>query len=433
MSDQIAFINVRPVLLRVPLIVVAGAALFAAWCGVRWLVGNTMAESARDFETGESAVRLAPDDPYARLQLARLRRVSLLPEELPEALRQFEQAAALAPNDYLIWMELGRARASAGDAEGGIRALRRATELAPSYAQPRWHLGNVLLRDGQVDEAFAELRRAADADSSLRPQVFNLAWQVYDRDVKRVVASIGDSPTARAQLTEVLVGRGLVDEALALWATLSAEEKKQQRMGAGEKLVKALFGKKLYRAASQVLSEAGDEGAAQESVGNGGFEADIAPAGKKYFGWQVVPPEGVQVAVDPRVKHGGGRSLRLSFNVPTHVDFKGVLQLVTVEPATRYRLGFAARTEDLKSASTPVVEVLDGASGAALGASAPLAAGTSAEWQQGAVEFTTPQGAQAVMIRLTRAACPDGSCPIFGKVWYDDFDLQRVGGQPHAR
>ena len=112
MSDQIAFINVRPVLLRVPLIVFAGAALFAAWCGVRWLVGNTMAESARDFETGESAVRLAPDDPYARLQLARLRRVSLLPEELPEALRQFEQAAALAPNDYLIWMELGRDRKS---------------------------------------------------------------------------------------------------------------------------------------------------------------------------------------------------------------------------------------------------------------------------------------------------------------------------------
>ncbi|HZB46047.1 MAG TPA: hypothetical protein VE360_12415, partial [Pyrinomonadaceae bacterium] len=149
MPDQISFINVRPVLLRVPLIVVAGAALFAAWCGVRWLVGNTMAESARDFETGESAVRLAPDDPYARLQLARLRRVSLLPEELPEALRQYERAAALAPNDYLIWTELGRARASAGDAEGGIRALRRATELAPSYAQPRWHLGNVLLRAGR--------------------------------------------------------------------------------------------------------------------------------------------------------------------------------------------------------------------------------------------------------------------------------------------
>ncbi len=427
MSDQTSFFNVRAVWLRLPLLVFAGLTLYGAWYGVRWLVGNTMAEQARDFETGESAVRLAPDDPYAHLQLARLRRASLLPEELPEALRQYEQAAALAPNDYLIWMELGRVRGAAGDAEGGIRALRRSTELAPAYAQPRWHLGNLFLRAGRMDEAFAELRRAADADPALRPQIFNLAWQVYDRDVKRITASIGDSPSARAQLTTVLVGRGLLDDALALWSGLGAEEKQAQRAGAGEMLVRALVERKQYRPALQVLREAGEQEAAAEKVTNGGFEADIAPAGKRYFDWQVLPPAGAQIAVDPRVRRGGERSLRVAFNAPSQIDFKGVLQLIVVEPAARYRLSFQVRTDELKSASTPVVEVLDGAGGAVLASSPPLAQGSS-EWQEVSVEFTTPRDAQAVMIRLSRAPCPDGACPIFGKVWYDDFDLQRAGG-----
>ena len=173
MAEQIALIRLRPVWARLPLAALALLALWLSWHGMRWMIGDTMAEAAplsyqndpqAAFETAEAAARLAPQDPLAYPTLARLHRYSFDPELLPRALEEYEQAARLAPNNYLTWTELGRARAAAGDYDGGVAALRRAAALAPNYAEQRWHLGNTLLRTGRYEEAFEELRRAGDAD-----------------------------------------------------------------------------------------------------------------------------------------------------------------------------------------------------------------------------------------------------------------------------
>jgi Flp pilus assembly protein TadD len=434
MSDQVLFINVRPAWRRVPLLLVALLALAGAWQGVRWCVGSTMAEHASDLDSAEAATRLAPRNPASHLRLARLHRVTFLPEELPKALSAYERAAALAPNDYLIWTELGRARGASGDTAGAERALRRAAELAPAYAEPRWHLGNLLLRAGRVDEGFAELRRAADAHPErFRPQVFNLAWQLYEQDMPRVVAAVGETPAARAQLVGVLLGRGRADDAHAVWETLGAAEKRKQR-AAGEALARALHEGKQYRRALQVLGEAGEQVGGAEKISNGGFESDMAATGAGLFQWRVTPGgAAAQVALDPRGGRGGSRALRVAFNAPSQIDFSNVRQTVAVEPRTHYRLSFYVRTSELKSASTPVAVVSDAAAPEpqALAASASAPAGTS-EWQEVSVEFTTGERTEAVEVRLARAPCPDGVCPIYGKIWYHDFDLQRAGGRAAA-
>src|SRR5918912_3904819 len=114
MAGQVAYINVRPLWARVPLLAQAAVALWAAWQGVRWGIGSTMAEAApvsfasdpaAAFESAEAAVRLAPKDPSTHLMLARLDQASLDPQAVPRALREYGEAAALAPNDYLGWME----------------------------------------------------------------------------------------------------------------------------------------------------------------------------------------------------------------------------------------------------------------------------------------------------------------------------------------
>ena len=55
MSEQLVFINVRPVWRKAAVLVVAAAALWGAWHGLRWCLGGTMAETARDFGTAEAA------------------------------------------------------------------------------------------------------------------------------------------------------------------------------------------------------------------------------------------------------------------------------------------------------------------------------------------------------------------------------------------
>ena len=265
MSDQIALINVRPVWARAPLAVVAVLALYAAWHGVRWGVGNTMAETApasyandptAALESAEAAARLSPNDPATHLMVARLSQLSFAPEGVTRALGEYEKAAALAPNDYLVWLEAGRARAALGDREGGIAMLRRSVELAPNYAQPRWHLGNALLRSGDAEAAFAELRLAADADSTLRPQVFNLAWQVYAPDMARVIDVVGKTPEARAQLVGVLTARQRFDDALAVWGSIG-EAERRERPENGVGLARALYARGSYHLAVRTLHEAG--------------------------------------------------------------------------------------------------------------------------------------------------------------------------------
>jgi hypothetical protein len=291
------------------------------------------------------------------------------------------------------------------------------------------------LRAGHTDEAFAELRRAADADATLRPQVFNLAWQVYAQDIPRVVEAVGRTPLARAQLIQVLVGRVLLDDALRVWEGLSPEDRKTHA-GVGETLARALHDRKRFRLALRLLEEAGTAGdAAPEKISNPGFESEIGAPGKQLFRWQVVPVSpGVRVALDSRGARAGGRSLLVLFSAATQVDFTNAAQLVAVEPGARYRLSFHFRTEDLKSATPPYTQVLDASAETptVLAATPPVPQGTN-EWQQVSLEFAAGPRTEAVVVTMTRPGCADGVCPIFGKIWYDDFDLQRTGGPARAR
>ena len=438
MQEQIALINVRPVWARVPLALLGLLALYCGWVGVRWGIGATMAEAAPGtyaedpaaaFESAEAAARLAPHDPFTHLMLARLNQVSFEPEGVPRALQEYERAAALAPNDFLIWMEAGRARAALGDMEGGVAALRRAAELAPNYTQPRWHLGNGLLRAGRVEEAFAELRRAADSDPLLRPQVFNLAWQVYGPDLSRVVDAVGKTAESRAQLVGVLAGRGSLEDAQAVWDGLGPDARRGQG-GAADALARALYAKGQYRRALAVLSEGGFGGLSVGQLTDGGFETEIAPGGRSLFGWNVTQQAGSQVAIDARGARGGRRALRVAFGASGQVDFRNVVQVVAVEPGARYRLSYFYKTDELRSTATLAVTVSEGET--QLAASAPAPQGTQ-DWQPASFEFTAGPKTEAVLVRLVRVPCAEGVCPIYGKIWYDDFNLERAGGRAPAR
>src|ERR1044071_1250065 len=124
MSQQVVFINLRPVWARAPLLLLAAAAVWVAWQGARYGVGGTLSESApvsfqtdpaEAIESAEAAVRFAPRDPQTHLMLARLNQATFDAQTIPRALREYGEAAALAPNDYLVWMEVGRARSALGD------------------------------------------------------------------------------------------------------------------------------------------------------------------------------------------------------------------------------------------------------------------------------------------------------------------------------
>src|SRR5262249_37938646 len=85
-------------------------------------------------------------------------------------------ATSLRPNDDLLWLELGSTREELGNSEGALAALDQAVRCAPYYAHTHWQRGNLLLRMGRYDEAFADIRQATQRNKMFTTNLFDLAW-----------------------------------------------------------------------------------------------------------------------------------------------------------------------------------------------------------------------------------------------------------------
>ena len=421
----------RRALLLLPLIL----ALAGAWFALRWYTGNTVAEygpglEESGIEVARSAVRLAPGDPLTHWRLAQLEQKDFDTNQMDAARVHYGEALSLSPNDYRLWTDYGRVLEATGNVTQAETALRHAVELAPAYAYPHWYLGNLLLRAGKTEEAFAEMRKAAESATPLRSQVFNLALQVFGNDYEAVKNAIGTSTELRAQLASYLIANHKLDEAFGLWNSLNAEEKKEQHI-IGDEVLKALAGAKKFHAALEVARELTPDDSAKPALNqflNGGFEKAASPSGAGVFGWQITSIPQAQATIDQAQYHSGNRSLRFFFKSTSTLTLNTLAQLVVVEPQTHYRFECYVRTEDLRSAGTPTFEIVDGMDDAVLGASAPVSPET-ANWQQLTIDFHTKPNTEAVRLRINRASCgQDPVCPIFGTVWYDDFNLQRAGG-----
>jgi Flp pilus assembly protein TadD len=88
-----------------------------------------------------------------------------------EAQKSYEQAVALAPWDYLIWANLGDACRASGDKACADRAwshtigaARDAVAARPNDAVTRAILASSLAKNGQLDEAQREIRRALETN-----------------------------------------------------------------------------------------------------------------------------------------------------------------------------------------------------------------------------------------------------------------------------
>ncbi|HKX83178.1 MAG TPA: tetratricopeptide repeat protein, partial [Pyrinomonadaceae bacterium] len=174
-------------------IAVCIAALLFAFVVIRWTLGNAASTRAEQSEVGAITTQLAPDDPQTHYSVAVLLEKEFELSSLDAAVKEYEAAAALSPNNYLYWLSLGTARERAGDRDGAELALRRAKELAPHYSRVHWALGNALVRQGKLDEGFTEIRQAVAADPALAQQSISLAMQLFGGDLGLVRQRIGDS------------------------------------------------------------------------------------------------------------------------------------------------------------------------------------------------------------------------------------------------
>jgi tetratricopeptide (TPR) repeat protein len=369
------------------------------------------------------AARLSPADAEAQLAHAA---ALLNAGEAQTALAAFERAVRARPRDAALWLELARARDLSGDNARALAAFRQAVTLAPHYAQPRWQLGNLLLRMGQVDEAFAELNRAVTSDATLLPNAADLAWSAFNGDARAVEQVIRpQTDGARLSLAVLWAKRGQPEEALRLLrAARQVTEDERRRL-----LAELLTGNH-FHAGFEVWASGRQPALTSVGAGlvDGGFEQGWSPKqlDEAGFGWvRVRDTPVVRLSLDAQQAHSGRASLRIDWQGNSEPVQSLLLQLAVVQPRRTYRLSLAARALELVAGGPPEVLVMDAESeGRVLARTLALPLGTSA-WHDYALEFTTGAATNAVRVIVRRQGCrAAGPCPAFGTLWLDDFALR---------
>jgi hypothetical protein len=157
---------------------------------------------------------------------------------------------------------------------------------------------------------------------------------------------------------------------------------------------------------------------------DGDFEGDPVGGG---FGWNIQSIEGARVAVTAGAAARGRRGLSIEFR-GGNFEFGHVWQVVPVLPERRYRLSALAHAEGITSFSGPRFRVEAHVTCPGLqGGDSPELRGTRA-WGPIAVEFSTPPGCRAVIVRIVRPPTDRLDRDLRGRLDVDDVTLMEVGG-----
>ena len=343
------------------------------------------------------------------------------------ATTDLRRAVALRPFDYTLWMALGQSFEASGDQVAAINSLNQAVLCAPFYAQPRWKLGNTLLKSGQRDAAFQHLAVAGSSDPELFYEVTKLAWKEFEGDPAEVEKAVRPKTAVeRIKLARFFTWRGLPEKALAIFRATSEISAADQN-----DLIADLIGSKSFAEAYQVRIrdrkdvDANGLGVIQEA----GFET-VSSFNEEGFGWKFPRDAGaVNIGFDKSNTGAGERSLRLHWHGNTDASIPTLSQLVLIEPETHYKLHFSVRAQELTSGTTPFVGIADASSNdePMLAQTEPLTPGDT--WQNSTLEFATGKNTKAIRIVLQRPRCAEQPCPIFGRMWLDNFSLERIKHQ----
>lgn len=363
---------------------------------------------------------LTPDDPEAhRARAMLLSGFQLFQYAKPEQ----EAAVRLRPGDDRLWLELGNIDEELEEANSALLSYNEAIRHAPYYAHTHWQRGNLLLRMGQYNDAFADLRFAAQRNRTFVPSFIDLAWALSRKDVRTTesILQVNDDYT-RITYAKFLArnseGAAALAQLKAVNSVVPVEIKKD--------LVRRLVGSKSYKAAFELSHSLNDESVSNGSpVYDGGFEGPIT-FDEGGISWQV--PSGltaVTVAQDSSVTESGNKSLRITFSGDANPGVHLLSQTIPVTPQRHYRITLSFRVHELVTGGPPVVTVSDACVDEVIGRSV-LSAQTSDEWHSINVEFSTKPNCDAIVLNLSRVSCTTAPCPIFGLLWLDSVSIQEL-------
>ena len=184
---------------------------------------------AEAIKVWEQALKIDPENPKAQNNLG----IALVRTgQLPEAIAHLERAVELKPEYAEAHANLGEALSMAARTEEAMAHWRRAVELNPDLAGAHASLGFALARKGSLDEAIAHWRKAVEIAPAMAGVENNLgvalsAQGKYDEAVAHLRKGLESKPgdiEMQNNLAVALLHRRNIEEAVGLFEKVLAVE-----------------------------------------------------------------------------------------------------------------------------------------------------------------------------------------------------------------
>ncbi len=408
---------------------IVAAALFLAVFLSYFSIRNARAVYFAGLQTAEGyarAVQLEPADARNSYLLGRYWQYNLDDPNSQRAIRAYLSSLSFNPRSADTWMDLATAYESEGDLASARDAFLHAKKAYPLSAEVSWRYGNFLLRQGELDPAFAELRNAVQADPKRGAEAFSRALRIepgVQKILDRVLPPIGDVyvDVIRDQISD-----GQTDIALRVWDRLVAIHPRLPLRDAFF-LVGALMNSNripdAHRVWDQAVAFAGMadlQGPHGSVLWDGGFESGVTGGG---FSWLFPgnPPD-VQFGLDAHEKHSGNYSLRLIFDGKSNLNLNDFCHFVPVQPSTSYRFSAWLRTRALTTDQGLRFQLRSVGSQDSSSSVTPDVRGTE-PWTLVETTWSSGIGVQEAQVCMVRFPSEQADNNIEGTVWVDDVAL----------
>ncbi len=399
-------------------------AFLFAYSAVRLWVADRRIHTDK-LESIESGVRLEPGNAGAWDALGRFRQLDLNYADPSESLAAYKRAVETNPHSATLHMNLAAAFEGAGEIDQARAQFADAAAAYPLSAEVAWNYGNFLLRQGETDEGYAQIRKAVLSDRSLLPLASSRVWRA-SRDVNVLLDDVlPRDADAYSTALDYFSAIHQTAPSLAVWERLIGLGQPMP-LGKSFPLIDALIQSDDSKDASRVwieaLKAAGMSNAQplnHSLIWNGNFVRDFENGG---LDWRYDPVLGVTLDFDTVPPGHDGRSLRMDFGGGNNTEIDAPLEYVPVEPDHAYHFRATMRTEDISTESGLRFLITDPNHANAVNVTTENLTGSN-PWKPVTAEFTTGPDTHFLAVRLRRSASRLFENRLSGTVWVSDVYL----------
>jgi len=396
-----------------------------AWVASRW-------DSSPNPALWLRAAKLEPDNALYWQHAGLNEQWDLTNGDPQKAIVYLRRATEIDPRYDKLWMELASAYENVGDGVSARQAYVKAKQVHPISADVAWRYGSFLLREGDLQSGFIEIRRALLNDPSLTANAISECWKA-NPDVNAILnTALPAGEDYYVVAINFLLGKRQLDAALAVWSklmTFSVHIKMAQAIPLVDALIdydRVADAERVWRHALKLTNWPEERTEHNSVIFNGGFENKPADGG---FDWREQSTSSVSFALDTSVFHSGRQSMRVRFDGSTNVNFMHLLQYVHVGPGQRYHFSAYLRTEAIGTDSGVRFLIYDPIHPTKIQIVTANMVGTN-PWTAVNVDVTTPADTDLLVIALRRIPSWKFDNKLRGTAWVDDVTLVHLKELP---